>query len=168
MKGNKTIIIVCVAVVVLLCVLGGVAALNNASKNNENEQNNVQSGENIEGLNSGESQVGNVIINESGDKVNVSANINKEKIDVDEFSLTDISVKYKDGLTIFYANVLNNSDVDYPEGIEMELSFFNESNNLISTIEVSTSTLNAHSSSAINARTTVDCSNASDISIKIK
>ncbi len=166
MNSNKTIIIVCVAVVAFLCVFGVAAIINNVNESRGNEQNNLHSGDNISSL-SGDT-IGNVTINESGDKVNVSANINKEKIDVDTFSLTDISLKYKDGLTIFYANVLNNSDVNYPEGVEMELSFFNESNNLIGTIEVSTSTLNAHSSSAINARTTVDCSNASDISIKVK
>lgn len=109
----------------------------------------------------------NVIFSGDGTIVNISENINKEVIKVEDFDLTDVSLIYEDGMTQFNAKVNNNSSVDYPLGASFVISFYDAAGNLMHSVPALTSTLIAGGYSSINANLTTDCTSASDIRIDL-
>lgn len=109
----------------------------------------------------------NVEWDEEGNKVNVSKSINKEKMRFGDIDLTNISFKFADGITDFTANVKNNSDRDYPMGMEMKIIFYDSEKNVIFETFVMTSSLLARGESNIQSRFLRDCSYAETFDIII-
>ena len=110
----------------------------------------------------------NVAVEENGVKVNVNENINQEIIVVDEFDITNISLFYANGMTNFTAKINNNSEKNYDSGLRINICFYAENGSLIAKLPAVTNTLMAGEEGNINAKITVDCTNANDISFSIE
>ncbi|MBQ8300089.1 MAG: hypothetical protein IJX99_09635 [Clostridia bacterium] len=175
MKKKNYSVLIAIALIAILVVAMICMAV---SKNNDDVTN---PNENISGdvINSGEqipenpeSSVtpaveANVERDSEGRKVNVSENINKEKMTFEHLDLTDISISYLEGESTFLANVKNNSEIDYPEGIYLTIKFLNENGGVISEIPLLTSSVKANGETNIRAKASVDFSNASTIEVDI-
>ena len=109
----------------------------------------------------------NIEWTEDGTKVNVSSKINKEKMSFGEIDLEDIKFEFANGITVFKANIKNNSDKDYPTGMEVKIAFYDNKGNLIIETYGLTNTLLAHSESNIYAQILTDCSYAEYIEVTI-
>ena len=167
---KKSVIFAVIAVVAVILIVS-LFFVFKGKDGNKQQQGNNNSNVNIEHVGpsvSDENYEPNVIIEDNGVKVNVSENINKEVIEVENFVLSNISLKYVDGKTVFLADVTNNSGVDYDSGVEMTVTFYDNDGKKIHSVPVITSTLLNEKTSSINANTTIDCTSAYDISIEIK
>lgn len=163
-KKNYSIIIaillIALLIVAMICI--------GCDRRNDSEQSNVP----IDILSSGDEMLNdvpdvnqNVEWDDDGTKINVSESINKEKMTFGDFDLTDISFKFADGVTDFTANVKNNSDKDYPMGLEMKIIFYDNDENVILETYVMTSSLLANGESNIQSRILQDCSYAETFKI---
>ena len=177
-KKNYSIIIAIALISVLVVAMICIGCSKRTVPNNEQNDN---SGD-VQNINSGEVMNNVTLINgsdylpdleanterdEEGSKINVSPNINKEKMTFDFIDLTNISLKYVDGITDFKANIINNSDTDYEKGLELKITFYdNEGRNIYETHMI-TSTLKAHEMSNIQGKFTKDCSYADTFEIEV-
>ena len=163
-KKSVIFAIVAIVAVVLIVSLFFIFRGDNGGQQQNNDSNINQAGPSV----SGENFEPNVVVEEDGVKVNISENINKEVIEVENFALSNISLKYVDGMTIFLADVKNNSGVDYSSGVSMLVTFYDNAGNKIHSLPVVTSTLLNEKTSTISAKSTIDCTNAYDVSITIE
>lgn len=155
---NKKIIYAIVAVVLVVLVVGMFFIFKGKGETRPN--NNTGNGQIVLGGNE-------VVDNNNGAVVNVTDNINEAVIEVKEFEVSNIDLKYEDGMTNFRMDIKNNSKIDYPEGTELLITFYDASGNVIHKVPAITSTLLAGKSSSISARTTIDCTGANDIAITV-
>ena len=165
MEKKNYSVIISIALIALLIV--AMICIGCEKKNNE-EQLDMPT----ETVNSGDEMTNDVLdVNQNvewddeGNKVNVSESINKEKMSFGDFDLTDISFKFANGITDFTANVKNNSDKDYPMGLEMKIIFYDNDDNVIFETFVMTSSLLADGESNIQSRILQDCSYAKTFEI---
>lgn len=177
-KKNYSIIIaialIAILVVAMICIGCGKRTVpDNQPSNNSGDIQNVVSGEIkdspilINGSDYLPDLEANTEKDEEGNKVNVSTNINSEKMTFDFIDLTNISLKYVDGITDFKANIINNSDTDYEKGLELKITFYdNEGRNIYET-QILTSSLKAHEMSNLQGRFTKDCSYADTFKIEV-
>lgn len=170
MKKKNYSIIIAIALIVILVVATlcmGCDKKDVSNPANDLSTNAIESGENLY-KNTNELDVNqNVEWDDEGNKVNVSPNINKEKMTFGDFDMTDISFKYSEGITEFTANVKNNSEQDYPMGLEMKVIFYDKEKNVIFETFVMTSSLLANGQSNIQAKFLKDCSYADSFDIVI-
>lgn len=163
---KKKVVWIVVAVVVVILIIGAIGFFAKGLPNGENNKNpNLNSGDT--GISSGINKETTITNVDNGVKLGVGEDISEKVVPVEDFELSNISIEYKDGMTHFSAEVLNNTEVDYLDGVEMNVSFFDGSDRLICTIPVMTSSLKAGGTSNITARTTINCSNANGISISL-
>ena len=104
---------------------------------------------------------------EEGNKINVSENINKDKLEFEFLELSNISLKYVDNVTEFNANIFNNSDDDYLTGLELKIVFLDDNGHSIYETHMLTSALPAHGESNLQGRYTIDCSYANSVHIEV-
>ena len=108
----------------------------------------------------------NIERDEEGNKINVSPNI-KDGMTFDFLELSNISLKYVDGLTNFNAKVMNNSEKDYLLGLELKIIFYDDDGNEIYETRMLTNALYANKESNLQSRFTIDCSYANTFDIEI-
>lgn len=175
MKKKNYSVLIAIALIALLVVamICMAVAKNNDDITNPNEYTSgdvVNSGEEIP-QNFGTSVVAPVELNaerdDEGRKINISENINKEKMTFGHLDLTDISITYFNGECKLLANVKNNSDIDYPSGAYLLVKFYNDNGDLIAEIPALTSSLKANGVSNIRATASIDFSNASTMEVEI-
>ncbi len=173
MKKKNYSVIVAFALIAILIVATICVGCSKKESDNDIQFNNG-SGDNVDYINENLPLINdypdlekNTEIDENGNKINVSEAINQEKISFDFIDFTNISLKYVDGLTEFRANVVNNSDTNYPEGINLKISFMDDDGMLIYVAEMMTSTLNARGESNIQGRFTRDCSYAKSFNVEV-
>lgn len=177
-KKNYSIIIAIALIAILVVAM---VCIGCSKKNVSDNEQNINSGD-IQNVNSGEVNDYPVLINpvpelvdmeanterdEEGNKINISSNINVEKMTFDFIDLTNISLKYADGITDFRANIINNSDTDYDNGLELKITFLDNEGRYIHETQMLTSSLKAHEMSNLQARLTKDCSYADTFKIEI-
>lgn len=172
MKKKNYSVIVAFALIALLIVATICIGCSKKEGNNDIQTNN--SGDNMNYSNEGLPVIEdypdlekNTRIDEDGNKVNISDEINQEKLSFDFLELTNISLKYVDKLTEFRANVVNNSDTNYPQGITLEISFLDDNGAVIYKSEMLTSSIDAHGESNVQGRVTRDFSYAKSIEVKV-
>lgn len=176
MKKKNYSILIAIALIALLVVAMicmAVSKNNNDDVTNPNENISgdvIKSGEDVV-ENSGTSVTPAVELNverdSEGRKINISEKINKEKMSFEHIDLTDISISYLNGESTFLANVKNNSDIDYPEGIYLLIRFLNDDGEVIFELPGMTSSMKANGESNVRTKATVDFSNASTIEVDI-
>lgn len=176
MKKKNYPVFIAIALIALLIVAAFCMTL---SKNRKNEISNPNNELNNNVINSGDTihensgvtipNVGDVNVerDDDGNKINISKNINKKKMSFGHIDLTDISISYTNGESVFAANVKNNSDIEYPQGIFLSVKFLNEGGETICEIPAMTSSTEAHGESNLRAKATIDFSNASTIDVRI-
>ena len=177
-KKNYSIIIaialISLLVVAMICIGCSKRTVNdNESNINSGDTQNITSGEVLDNpiLINGSDYLPDLEVNtekdEEGNKINVSPNINNEKMTFDFIDLTNISLKYADGITDFKANIINNSDTDYENGLGLKITFLDNEGRYIHETQLLTSSLKAHEMSNLQARLTKDCSYADTFTIEI-
>lgn len=161
MDRKKVVIIISVVLIFLILVVAVFVWGNKEDNINQDFSGDFMSGD--DSLNEPE----NFIVDGDGRKINVSENINKESIVVGDFELKDISLEYFAGQTRFLATVQNNSEIDYKEGANITIIFYDSNGNVLVTVPAITSSLLSNGTSSINAKITGDYSNAADIEVKV-
>ncbi len=161
MDRKKVVIIISVVLIFLILVVAVFVWGNKEDNINQDFSGDFMSGD--DSLNEPE----NFIVDGDGRKINVSENINKESIVVGDFELKDISLEYFAGQTRFLATVQNNSEIDYNEGANITIIFYDSNGNVLVTVPAITSSLLSNGTSSINAKITGDYSNAADIEVKV-
>ncbi len=164
--SKKKIVIIILALVLVLAIVAIFIILKRNSNNVIDNRANGQSTNEIE-EGTAINEIENVRVDEKGRKVNTSPKINKDKIIVNELEFTNISLVYSDGNTILTADVKNNSEFNYDNGVILEIKLFNSANEVMITFPLMTSSLLAGGTSNISGRVTMDCSSAEDIEISI-
>ncbi len=162
-KRNLLIILFVVAIIIALSLV--MLIRNKENKPlidiNQNDNTNIQSGE----LNNEEDYIeyNTPTSGDIGVKIEINDNFETTIIDVEEFDITNSELKYEDGTTNFTFDILNESNIDYPEGLSVTIRFLDEKGNVINVLNTLSNTLMANSTSNVNASITGDCSNASSI-----
>ncbi len=149
MKKKWWLVVAGVVIVVAIVVL----VLNNVSKPGN------------AGLNSGN------VDNLSGDlgqpgMINASGEFSDGPIEVDGFTVEDLSIEYEDGYTFLKGNIFNNTETDYPTGAGFRISIF-QGEKLLITIPVMTSTLMRGEKSLFETQITMDCSLATEVKVSL-
>ena len=85
-----------------------------------------------------------------------------------DIDFTDIIFQFADGITEFEADIKNNSDKDYPMGLEMKIIFYDSDKNVIFETYTMTSSLLANGESKIQSKFLHDCSYADTFDIVIQ
>ena len=161
MDRKKVVIIISVVLIFLILVVAVFVWGNKEDNINQDFSGDFMSGD--DSLNEPE----NFIVDGDGRKINVSENINKESIVVGDFELKDISLEYFAGQTRFLATVQNNSEIDYNEGANITIIFYDSNGNVLVTVPAITSSLLSNGTSSINAKITGDYTKAADIEVKV-
>lgn len=159
------IALIAVLIVAMICML--VSKDTNEDVTNPNEN---QSGEVLPGVSESTDLPGvevNVERDDEGNKINVSEEINTEKMSFDFIDLTDIAITYEDGEGSLYANVKNNSDKDYPDGVLLSIKFYNEEGSLLAELAGLTGSVKANGESNIRSKSSNDFSNATRMEVSI-
>ena len=139
MDRKKVVIIISVVLIFLILVVAVFVWGNKEDNINQDFSGDFMSGD--DSLNEPE----NFIVDGDGRKINVSENINKESIVVGDFELKDISLEYFAGQTRFLATVQNNSEIDYNEGANITIIFYDSNGNVLVTVPAITSSLLSNS-----------------------
>ena len=166
-KKNYSIIVAIALIAFLFVAMICVGCDKKEDISNNGDQIEVNSGDVIEEVPNVPDVNANIEWKEDGTKVNVSQNINKEKMSFGDIDFTDIKFEFANGVTTFKANIKNNSGKDYPTGLEMKIAFYDKNKNLIIETYAMTNTLLAHGESNIDAQILTDCSYADSIEVKI-
>lgn len=178
MKSKNQSLIVAVGLIAFLVVamiFVGISKNKNNNSNTGEEINNNSgytevdvSGDNFDSGDVVINEEANIIRDENGRKINVSSEINKEKLSFDFVELTDISFYCENNESVFIAKVKNKSNVDYMNGLRLSIIFYNDVNEEMATIETCTSSLPAGGESGIKSKTTIDISNARNIDVLVR
>jgi hypothetical protein len=168
-KKNYSIIvaIALIALLVVAMICMGCEKKNNGDVLDNGEQIEMNSGDEIQEIPNIPNVNENIEWTEDGTKVNVSEKINKEKMTFGDVDFTDIKFEFFNGVTAFKANIKNNSNKDYPLGMEMKIFFYDKEKNLIAETYALTNTLLANGESNIDVQILSDCSYADSIEVKI-
>ena len=168
-KKNYSIIVaialIALLIVAMICI--GCEKKNNNDDINNDGQIEINSGDSVIEIPEIPNVNENIEWTDDGIKVNVSQNINKEKMSFGKIDLTDIKFEFANGITTFKANIKNNSGNDYPTGLEMKIAFYDKNKNLIIETYAMTNTILAHGESNIDAQILTDCSYADSIDVTI-
>ena len=166
-KKNYSIIVAIALIAFLIVAMICVGCDKKEDIPNDGEQIEVNSGDVIEEIPNIPDVNANIEWTEDGTKVNVSQNINKEKMSFGDIDFTDIKFEFSNGVTVFKTNVKNNSDKDYPMGMEVKIIFYDKDKNVITETYGLTNTLPAKGESNIDAQILSDCSYADSIDVII-
>lgn len=166
-KKNYSIIVAIALIAFLIVAVICVGCDKNGDVTNGGEQIEVNSGDVVEEIPNVPNVNENIEWTDDGTKVNVSQNINKEKMSFGEVDFTDIKFEFSNGITVFKTNVKNNSDKDYPTGMEMKIVFYDKNKNVIIETYALTNTLLANGESNIDVQILTDCSYADSIDVMI-
>ena len=155
---NKKVWLAVICVIILIAVLCGIYfMMNRIPKTNVEIQpnNSVNSNSNV----NTENKVAH------SNKMLLGDNSGETVLKIGEFEISNISLKYEDEMTDFSANIQNNSENDYEDGVQLNISFYRADDSLMYELPVMTGTLLKGGRSSISARTTKDITDAAKISV---
>ncbi len=109
----------------------------------------------------------NVILTDSGDKVNVNPNINKEIELTDSIVVDKMQLMCSNKRTAFHANI-NNISNSIVKKFTVKVDFLDENNNVIHSFEKEVPVITSNSKYILEYIVDQDISNAYDVNIKIK
>ena len=101
----------------------------------------------------------------NGEKVNISEEIEKER-EISGLKITDIQLRTKSGVSNFTATVENASGEDFA-GRVVVLKFKKSDGSSLADVEAWIPAIKAGETNTINASTTIDVVNASDVEIEL-
>ena len=101
---------------------------------------------------------------QNGEKINTSKKLEEGK-EISGLIITNIKLYTQSGISNFYATVENKTGKDFKGGI-VNLKFINNDGSILANVEAVLPSIKAKSSATINASTTKDIINASDVEIE--
>ncbi|MBQ9313664.1 MAG: hypothetical protein IJ220_01485 [Clostridia bacterium] len=171
-KKKLGIIIAIILVILIIAIAVGVGIyLNKKSKDNTQSSNNTTENQ-VEELNSANmadqaplidmTNTQNVKIS-NGEKINISSKVAEEK-EIAGLKITNIKLQTDKGISTFTAIVKNISETDFVGGT-FELNFLKGDSSTLERLETFIPAIKVGKTTTINASTTADIVNASDVII---
>lgn len=142
-----------IAILVIVLLMGGIIFV--TMKDGMWIENGDEQNENFSGD-------GQSVIITSGEQTTIK----DSTIKVGEFVIENLKMEYKEGYTFISADIVNNTEKDYPEGANFKITLYEKEKTIIS-FPVISSTLNAGGSSSFSTQLTMDCTLATDIVIDL-
>lgn len=181
MKNNKNgkvklSLIILIVVIVILVLIGVICFINRDKIKIFNGDNNTSEQANMDnnGENDGEEASGTSLIDMSntenvkiveGEKVNTVDKITKDR-DVEGLKLTNIKIQTENSISMFTADVKNETGSKFNGGA-IKLTFINSEGEEYADFEAWVPEIEAGGSNTINAGTTMDIVNSSDMKIEL-